>query len=331
MVKYGGNYLTGSKQTSHKISLLVALPHEGIGKVYSPTDSYYSKHLPSTITVTPKLVKQLIPPRPASSRKGDNGIVLVAGGSRFYHGAPVLASMAALRSGADLVYTAVPRSIITAVRSFSPALIALPLPDDKLTVGSANRLVAMMPKRADAAAIGMGMSLVPEAIVALVRKLREAGTKVLLDASALIPQVLDGVSNTGSVVTPHAGEYRRLFGREAGGTKEEMTSNVRKLAKEYGITIALKGWLNVISDGDRTAVIKRSTPAMTVGGTGDVLSGLAAGLLARKMKPFDAALAAVYLNGLAGNLAFKRTGLHIIATDLIDSLPAVMKPFDKVT
>jgi NAD(P)H-hydrate epimerase len=291
---------------------------------------YCSKHLPSTITVTHKLVRQLMPPRSFSSRKGDNGIVLIAGGSRFYHGAPVLASMAALRSGADLVYTAVPRSIITAVRSFSPALIALPLPDDKLTVGSANRLAAMMPKRAAAAAIGMGMSLEPEAIVALVTKLKEAGTKILLDASALIPQVLGEISNTCSVVTPHAGEYRRLFGRDPGTTKNEMTSNVRKLAKEYGITVVLKGWLNVISDGDQIAVVKRSTPAMTVGGTGDVLSGLAAGLLAKKMKPFDAALVAVYLNGLAGNLAFKRAGLHIIATDLVDSLPAAMKPFDKV-
>lgn len=275
------------------------------------------------------MIRQLMPPRSFSSRKGDNGIVLIAGGSRFYHGAPVLASMAALRSGADLVYTAVPRSIITAVRSFSPALIALPLPDDKLTVGSANRLAAMMPKRADAAAIGMGMSLEPEGIVALVKKLKEAGTKILLDASALIPQALVEISGTGSIVTPHAGEYRRIFGRDPGTTREEMTSNVRRTAKEYSIIIALKGWLNVISDGEQTAAVKRSTPAMTAGGTGDVLSGLAAGLLA-KMKPFDAALAAVYFNGLAGSLAFKRAGLHVIATDLLDSLPAAMKPFDKI-
>lgn len=283
----------------------------------------------STITVTPKFVKQLMPPRSISSRKGDNGIVLIAGGSRFYHGAPVLASMAALRSGADLVYTAVPRSTITAVRSFSPAIIALPLPDDKLTVGSANRLAAMMPKRADSAAIGMGMTLQPEGIVTLVKKLKEVKTKILLDASALIPQVLGEISNTGTIVTPHSGEYRRLFGGDPGTTKEEMTSNAHRVAKEHGIIIALKGWLNIISDGDQIATIKRSTPAMTVGGTGDVLSGLAAGLLT-KMKPFDAALVAVYLNGLAGNLAFKRTGLHMIATDLLEILPTAMRPYDKV-
>lgn len=286
--------------------------------------------MPSVIAVTDKMIRQLMPPRSPKSRKGDSGIVLVAGGSRFYHGAPVLASMAALRSGSDLVYTAVPRSIITAVRSFSPAIIALPLPDDKLTVGSANRLAAMMPKRADAAAIGMGMTLEPEAISALIGKLKQAGTRILLDASALIPQVLGDISGTGSIITPHAGEYKRLFGSDPGATKEEMASTVRNAAKEHGITIALKGWLNVISDGEQTAAIKRSTPAMTVGGSGDVLSGLAAGLLAKMKKPFDAAITAVYLNGIAGSMAFKRTGLHMIATDLVDSLPAAMKPFDKI-
>lgn len=285
--------------------------------------------MPSTIPVTSKLIQQLIPPRSFFSRKGDNGTVLIAGGSRFYHGAPVLATMAALRSGADLVYTAVPRSIITAVRSFSPAIIALPLPDDKLTKGSTNRLLGMLPKKVDSASIGMGMTLEPEALTSLVRKLKQAGTKILLDASALIPQVLVEISNTGTIVTPHPGEYKRLFGSESGSTEEEMKSNVHKLAKEHGITIALKGWVNIVSDGERLAAIKRSTPAMTVGGSGDVLSGLAAGLLA-KMKHFDAAVAALYVNGLAGNLAFRQAGLHIIATDLVDNLPAVMKKFDKV-
>ncbi|HZB80017.1 MAG TPA: NAD(P)H-hydrate dehydratase [Nitrososphaera sp.] len=285
--------------------------------------------MPSAITVTPKLIRQLMPPRSSSSRKGDNGTILVAGGSRFYHGAPVLATMAALRSGADLVYTAVPRSIITEVRSFSPAIIALPLPDDKLTIGSANRLVAMLPKNTDSACIGMGMSLDPEGLATLVRKLRQAGTKIVLDASALIPQVVEEISDTGIIVTPHIGEYKRLFGCEPGSTKEEMISNVHSAAREHGITVVLKGSVNIISDGEQIAAIKRSTPAMTVGGTGDVLSGLVAGLLT-KMKPFDAAVVAIYVNGNAGALAFKQAGLHIIATDLIDNLPTAMKEFDKI-
>jgi ADP-dependent NAD(P)H-hydrate dehydratase len=270
-----------------------------------------------------------MPSRLFSSRKGDSGTILVAGGSRFYHGAPVLATMAALRSGADLVYTAVPRSIITAVRSFSPAIIALPLPDDKLTKGSTNRLVAMLPKNVDSACVGMGMSLDPEALTLLVRKLKHIGTRIVLDASALIPQILEEISDTKTIVTPHMGEYKRLFGSEPGSTKEEMISNVHSLAKEHGITIVLKGWVNIISDGEQVAAIKRSTPAMTVGGTGDVLSGLTAGLLAR-MTPFEAAVVAVYVNGIAGALAFKQVGLHMIATDLIDKLPMAMKRFDKI-
>ena len=248
----------------------------------------------------------------------------------MYHGAPVLASMAALRSGCDLVYTAVPRSIITEVRSFSPVIIALPLKKDKLESGSTRRLFAMMPNTADSAAIGMGMTLDPEALISLVSRLKQVRTRILLDASALIPEVLDEISGTKSIVTPHAGEYKRLFGSLPGTSRDEMISGVARTAKEYCITIALKGWVNIVSDGDQTAAIDRSTPAMTVGGTGDVLAGLAAGLLARKLKPFDAATAALYINGIAGKMAFNQKGLHIVATDLIDNIPKAMKPFDRV-
>lgn len=272
-----------------------------------------------------------MPARRASSKKGDSGTVLVAGGSRFYHGAPVLTSMAALRSGTDLVYTAVPRSIITAVRSFTPNIIALPLPDDKLTVGSANRLAAMLPKLPDAAAIGMGMSIAsPDALLALLSKLGEKGTRLLLDASALIPQVLPKISNSDAVVTPHAGEYKRLFGSEPGRTEKERVANVKAVSRQHGITVLLKGPSDIISDGVRVGVNRTHNCAMTVGGTGDVLSGLTAGLLARRLASFEAALLAAFINGLAGNGAFKRTGLHMVATDLVDSIAPVMKAFDKV-
>lgn len=284
----------------------------------------------AVVTIDAKLARRMLPARMSDSKKGDNGIVLVAGGSRFYHGAPILTSMAALRSGADLVYSAVPRSIINPVRSFSPAIIALPLPDDKLTVGSANRLVAMMPKRAHSAAIGMGMTIAgPESIIALVRNLTKAGTKVLLDASALIPEMLPELSGTGAMVTPHAGEYARLFQREPGKTEKERIANVVADAKKHDITILLKGPTDVVSDGIRTGVNRIHNCAMTVGGTGDVLAGIAAGLMAR-MRSFEAALLATYVNGVAGNMAYKKAGLHIVATDLVDNLPVAMKPLDKI-
>ncbi len=284
------------------------------------------------ITVTPKLVKDLIVPRIATSRKGDNGIVLVVGGSRIYHGAPILASIAALRSGTDLVFTAVPKSNIIAVRAYSPDIIALPLPDDKLTAGLVNRLMAMLPKKPHAAAIGMGLSIAkPEALVSLIRQLRNAEIKLLLDASALIPEILREIAGTGTIVTPHAGEYNRLFEKHPGTNEDVQTSTVQTAAKEYGITIVLKGSVNIISDGvgEHTAVIKRSTPAMTVGGMGDILSGLTVGLLT-KYSSFNASILGVFLNGVAASLAYERVGLHMVATDVIEDLANAMKPFDLI-
>ena len=284
------------------------------------------------ITVTPKLVKDLIVPRIATSRKGDNGIVLVVGGSRIYHGAPILASIAALRSGTDLVFTAVPKSNIIAVRAYSPDIIALPLPDDKLTSGLVNRLMAMLPKKPHTAAIGMGMSIAkPEALVSLIRQLRNAEIKLLLDASALLPEILREIAGTGTIVTPHAGEYKRLFEKHPGTNEDVQTSTVQTAAKDYGITIVLKGSVNIISDGvsEHTAVIKRSTPAMTVGGMGDVLSGLTVGLLT-KYSSFNASILGVFLNGVAARLAYERVGLHMVATDVIEDLPNAMKPFDLI-
>jgi ADP-dependent NAD(P)H-hydrate dehydratase len=288
--------------------------------------------LAKRITVTPKLVKDLIVPRIATSRKGDNGIVLVVGGSRIYHGAPILASIAALRSGTDLVFTAVPKSNIIAVRAYSPDIIALPLPDDKLTSGLVNRLMAMLPKKPHTAAIGMGMSIAkPEALVSLIRQLRTAEIRLLLDASALIPEILREIAGTGTIVTPHAGEYKRLFEKHPGLNEEAQTSTVQTAAKDYGITIVLKGSVNIISDGvsEHTAVIKRSTPAMTVGGMGDILSGLTVGLLT-KYSSFNASILGVFLNGVAASLAYERVGLHMVATDVIEDLPNAMKSFDLI-
>ena len=290
-------------------------------------------HLAKKVTVTSTLIKKLVIPRLRSSKKGDNGIVLIAGGSRKYHGAPILASMAAIRSGTDLVYTAVPRSIILAVRCFSPNIIALPLPDDKLTVGSVNRLIRMIPKKADSAAIGMGMSIAKsEALLTLIRQLKSNGTKLLLDASALIPQVLKEISGTDTIITPHIGEYKRIFSEEnlSGITTEkERISNVHRLAKQYDITILLKGSVDIISDGEHVAINKIHNCAMTVGGTGDVLSGLTAGFLT-KLKPFDASILGVYFNGVAGNIVYNRIGLHMVASDLIESLPKAIRQFDLI-
>ncbi|MGN6631924.1 MAG: NAD(P)H-hydrate dehydratase [Nitrososphaeraceae archaeon] len=284
----------------------------------------------SVTTIDPDFLKTFIIPRLLDSRKGDNGTVLIVGGNRIYHGAPILASLSVLRSGADLVYTAVPRSNIIPVRSSSPNIIVLPLADDKLTVGSANRLLAMLPKKPDAAAIGMGLTLAKkEALLTLVKGLQSIGTKLVLDASALIPSILTQIDNTETIVTPHSGEFKRIFGKVVGDTKDERISNVHKTAKLHGITILLKGWIDIVSSSERVAVNTTHNSGMTVGGTGDVLSGLVSGLLS-KYSPFEAAVLGVFINGSAGNLALKKLGLHLVATDLISNIPDAMKPFDLV-
>ena len=294
-----------------------------------------------TISVTPEVIQKFMPPRIESSRKGDNGIVLVVGGSKIYHGAPLLSSLAALRAGADLVYTAVPESIALAIRSFSSNLIVLPLPDDDFTLDSAKTLLNILPKKVNTVAMGMGMHIRnPDALIYLINELKNSETKLILDASSLIPAILPHISKTDTVVTPHAGEYERLFKNEKqgneddvgpGNTVEEQILNTNMMASKYGITIVLKGYHCIICNGSRTAVIKRTTPAMTVGGSGDVLSGVIATLLAKvKDDPFAASILAVYLNGIAAGLAYKRVGLHMVATDMIEELANAMKPYDLV-
>lgn len=298
------------------------------------------------ISVTADLIQAIVPPRLVSSKKGDNGIVLIIGGSGIYHGAPLLSTLAALRSGVDLVYTAVPKSNIVPTRSFSPNVIVLPLSTDRFTIGSAKQLIKILPKKPDVVAIGMGMAIEkPESLVYMVKELKKMGTKLLLDASALIPEILEHISGSNTVITPHPGEYKRLFQKEeiintkTTTTIQEQTSNVCKLARKYGITIILKGYDDIICNGgikkeqqqqQSIAVIRRTTPAMTVGGCGDVLSGVVAGLFAKMQDAFSASVAAVYLSGMAADLAYQRVGLHMIATDIIDELPNAIKPFDKI-
>jgi ADP-dependent NAD(P)H-hydrate dehydratase len=285
------------------------------------------------VSITQDYIKNNVKSRYENSKKGDNGVVLVIGGSSVYHGAPLLASLTALRAGVDLVYTAVPRIIINAIRSYSPNIIALPMSDNTLTIGSANRLIKSLPKIPNTATIGMGMSISkPEALNSLVKKLRESGTKLVLDASALIPRVVTEITNSDTIITPHVGEFKRIFDENVGTTEKEIISCVSRMAVRHKITIILKGWLNVIADEHgKVATIKRSTPAMTVGGTGDVLAGLVAALYTKMKSPFDASAMAVYFNGVAAQLAYKQVGLHMVATDLIEYLPKVMMPFDKIS
>ena len=277
------------------------------------------------------LIKKFIPPRKATSRKGDNGTVLIVGGSYIYHGAPLLSSLAALRTGSDLVYTCIPKINSQSARAISPNLIVLPLVDSKLTRGSVNKLLGQIPHSLDSATIGMGLAIQDlEALKILVKSLTDKDVRLSLDASALVSGILPLISNQNIVVTPHAGEFKRLFGELPPTSIKERIRLVEKYAKINSLTILLKGPTDIISDGKRTFLNPKKIPAMTVGGTGDVLSGIVAALLSRNRNSLESASAAAFVNGLAGKLVQRKFGLHMVATDLIEVLPFVLKQFDRI-
>jgi NAD(P)H-hydrate epimerase len=282
------------------------------------------------ITVDASFVSQVIPARRKDAHKRMNGTVCVVGGSRLYHGAPYLCATGAMRSGIDLVFVAVPASIATPIRSLSPDFIVVPLPDSKLTRGNVSKLMAWVPE-VDVFAVGPGLGpQKPESLAQALNQMKGEGRSLVVDADALRPQILPSIKNAGAVVTPHAREFERLFGERLPEDVEGRAKLVKSEAEKAGVTVLLKGPTDVISDGSRVALNDTHSPAMTVGGTGDVLTGVTAGLLSKKVHPFEAACAAAYVNGAAGLEATNLFGMHITASDVANQIANVMKRFDRL-
>jgi NAD(P)H-hydrate epimerase len=282
------------------------------------------------ISIDADLVARAVPPRRRDAHKGMNGTVCVVGGSRLYHGAPFLCATGAMRVGVDLVFIAVPAQIAGAVRSLSPDFIVVPLPDVKLTRGNVSKLLSWV-QEPDAFAVGPGLGpQKAESVAQALNQMKGEGRSLVVDADALREQVIPSIRGTPCVVTPHSREFERLFGAALPGDVEGRSEAVAAQAKKAGVTVLLKGATDIISDGQRVALNVTHTPAMTVGGTGDVLTGITAGLLAKKIPPFEAACAAAYINGAAGVAAAKRLGLHITASDVANEIANSMKAFDRV-
>ena len=282
------------------------------------------------IVIDSEFVSGVIPPRRKDSHKRMNGTVCVVGGSRLYHGAPYLCATGAMKSGVDLVFVAVPASIATPIRALSPDFIVVPLPDSKLTRGNVSKLMAWVPET-DVFAVGPGLGAQnPESVAQALNRMKGDNRSLVVDADALREQVLPSIRGANAVVTPHAREFERLFGVHLPDGLDERVEAVSGEAKKAGVTVLLKGPTDVISDGERTALNDTHTPAMTVGGTGDVLTGITAGLLAKRMPPFEAACAAAYINGAAGVEAVKQLGFHITASDVANQIANVMKKYDSM-
>jgi NAD(P)H-hydrate epimerase len=265
-------------------------------------------------------------PRSPNAHKGDFGRLLVIGGSEVYSGAPTLVSLGAMRAGVDIVYLAAPSKTAYAISSMSPDLITIKLEGTNL---KPNNMEALKPylSMVNAVAMGPGLGLNPETlnfVKLCVEEVERAGKPLVLDADGLKAFAkFKRPLKVPLVLTPHAGEYAILTGETLPENIEERALAIQKTAKELGAVVLVKGKVDYICSAERVKLNFTGNPGMTVGGTGDVLTGVVGGLLSQGIDPFEAAVAGAFVNGAAGDFAAGELGFHLVATDLIDWIPKV--------
>jgi len=299
-------------------------------EIGSPPEAIVSAQQLNVITA--RDLAPFVAPRAADSNKGNFGHVLVVGGSLGKAGAAAMAGMAALRSGAGLATVATPRSVLPTVAGFHPELMTAPLQETEMgsiaeaAAGQLNELV----KGKTVVAIGPGISRHPQT-AELVRSLvSKWQIPMVVDADALNAfegraSELDG-SERSLVITPHPGEMARLAGCTTTEVQADRLGVARKFAKEQRQIVVLKGHRTLVVRPDGEAwVCTSGNPGMSTGGTGDILTGMVAGLMAQHPQDLlSAVLAAVHLHGLAGDVMREKVGEHsLVATDLLQGLPEV--------
>jgi ADP-dependent NAD(P)H-hydrate dehydratase / NAD(P)H-hydrate epimerase len=299
--------------------------------------------------ITPQDFGLLLAPRVADSNKGLYGHVLVIGGSLGKAGAAAMAGMAVLRAGAGLCTVAAPKSVLATVAGFHPELMTEPLRETAAgTISTtAKKRIAELAKGKTVLAIGPGISQFPETS-RLVRSLTaNRDLPVVLDADGLNAfenradelnksrKPKAGSRKPGSpplVITPHPGEMARLAGCSIADVQKDRLNVARKFAREHRLIVVLKGYRTIVTAGDEagvngTWINTTGNPGMSTGGTGDILTGMVAGMIAQHPKDvFRAVIAAVYLHGLAGDVARENMGEHsLVATDLLAALPEAFR------
>lgn len=271
--------------------------------------------------------KALLPERDPWSHKGNFGKILLLCGSKGYTGAAALSAMAALRTGAGLVYLGVPECIyaIEAIKLTEP--IVFPLPDDN--TGFSPHAVDPVVQRLiqkDAVLIGCGCGRSEGVHAVLEAVLTQYQGPIVLDADGIncLRRHMDILRERTSptILTPHYGEFCRL-GYEIGADR---VSSAAKMAKDLGSIVLLKGHETVITDGENTYINHTGNPGMAVGGSGDVLAGMIVSLLGQGLPPLEAAACAAYFHGAAGDFCAKDLGqAGMLPTDMLQVLPRLLK------
>lgn len=263
--------------------------------------------------------------RQRDGHKGTFGRVLIIGGAPGMSGAVCLSAAAALRGGAGLVTAAVPRSIQSVVATYEPSYMTVGLPcdsDGQLQTISACELQSLLDSK-NVVAIGPGMGRHENAADLVLSVLKESTCPVVADADALNLAAEYEIFRSTSrlapcVITPHPGEFSRLTGMSVAEIKRDRTGSAVKFAKEHQLIVVLKGAGTVVTDGSRVYVNSTGNPGMATGGAGDVLTGLVAACVSGGRDPFEAAVLAVHLHGLAGDIgAGKLSEEALIASDLL--------------
>ncbi|MFN7977934.1 MAG: NAD(P)H-hydrate dehydratase [Vicinamibacterales bacterium] len=278
---------------------------------------------PRLCLLTREYVRGLVAPRSAEAHKGDFGRVLIVAGSRGMTGAAALAARAALRAGAGLVTVATPASVQPIVAAMGAEFMTLPLPERDGAV-AADAAAVVLAADADVIAIGPGLGRGPD-VTAFVRTLlAECDLPIVVDADALNacagePSWLMGRDDRPVVITPHPGEMARLIGADTDDVQANRLGVAREFAVRHHVTVVLKGYRSLVATpaGD-VFVNPTGTPGMATAGSGDVLTGMLASELAQLLDPERAAQLAVYLHGLAGELADADEGdVAMVAGDIV--------------
>ena len=273
--------------------------------------------------------------RNPSSHKGNNGKLLVIGGNKDYSGAPAIAGMAAMGAGADLVYVFAPQKAAEAIKATSPDLIVKSLEGDKLSLSHVDEILNLS-EGVDAVLIGPGAGIDDETsklFNVLVAKIKKP---IVLDADALKQVELSLIKNREDIIlTPHISEFKSLF-KVKDDLKldidsydfkkvDENITKFQQITRQIKASIIVKGQYDLILSGSKFRINKSGNAGMTVGGTGDALAGIATSLLTQGLNSFDSACLAIFINGLAGEEAFKVKGNGFSATDLVSYIANVIK------
>ncbi|MCS7093804.1 MAG: NAD(P)H-hydrate dehydratase [Candidatus Aenigmarchaeota archaeon] len=276
--------------------------------------------------VSEKILKEVYPERKDWCHKYDFGSLLVIGGSKIYSGSPTFNALAAYRAGVDLVTVVAPRRAADIVASFKPDLITYPLDCDFFTRNNLKEVLELT-KNKTAVVIGGGMTRREEVLDFILEFLKEVDIPCVIDADAIhaVAKNLEILEGKKFILTPHSYEFFVLSGKKVSDNLDERISFVKEFCQRYKTTVLLKGHVDVICDDREIYLNKTGSKAMTKGGLGDTLAGIAGAILARGVTPVKTACAAAYINGLAGELAAKKYSEGIMASDLIEEIPNVIK------